>query len=85
MGCPYRVAPVTAAAATADHRIMVSPPVQVLLELRPDGESLSGRACRAGQPAREFTGWLGLLAVLRALLPEPPADPAPVTRKGGQA
>ena len=40
----------------------------VTLELRIDGEWLSGRAVRADGEAVEFDGWLGLLAALDALV-----------------
>jgi len=47
---------------------------RIVLELEPDQESLTGRVYRDGQPARQFTGWLGLIAALQALLPEQGVD-----------
>ena len=42
--------------------------ITVTLELRIDGEWLSGRAVGDDGEAVEFDGWLGLLAVLDALV-----------------
>jgi len=44
------------------------------LDLRLRGDEVEGRAAMAGAPAREFEGWVGLLAALDALTataPEP--------------
>jgi hypothetical protein len=42
----------------------------VTLELRLDGENISGRAVGDDGEAVEFDGWLGLLAALDALVQE---------------
>ena len=42
--------------------------ITVTLELRIDGEWLSGRAVGGDGEAVEFDGWLGLLAALDALV-----------------
>lgn len=47
---------------------MTTTPIRVLLELRPDRESLTGRVHRDGRPDREFAGWLGLMAALQAVV-----------------
>lgn len=85
MGCKYRVLPVPRPPVAADHRIMATTPIRILLELQPDQESLTGQIHRAGQPPCEFTGWLGLLAALQALLAaEPgPARNPPEPEPGG--
>ena len=41
----------------------------VTLELRLDGDALSGRATGGDGESIEFGGWLGLLAALDALVP----------------
>lgn len=44
------------------------------LELR--GDEVHGRAATVGRPDRDFTGWVGLIAALDALVerrPEPPS------------
>jgi hypothetical protein len=38
------------------------------LELHPDGDSLTGNLREAGSEQRPFTGWLGLLAAIGALV-----------------
>ena len=40
----------------------------VTLEIRPEGESFTGRATVDGGAAADFAGWLGLVAALDALL-----------------
>jgi hypothetical protein len=42
--------------------------IRILCELQTVGDSLTGRARRQDGEAREFTGWLGLLGALQALL-----------------
>jgi hypothetical protein len=51
-------------AATVDH-----PRVVIRLELHPTEDSLSGRASDGSGTAREFVGWMGLVAAIDALLP----------------
>ena len=65
--------------------MMATTPIRITLELQPDEESLTGRIHRADHPPCEFTGWLGLLAALHALLAaEPgPARNQPESGSGG--
>jgi hypothetical protein len=56
---------------------MKAPAHVVRLELRLDGDSPTGRAIGAGEEARRFAGWLGLMAAVEALVtgePEPGAE-----------
>jgi hypothetical protein len=46
------------------------------LDLRVHGDEVDGSASTAGAPARDFSGWVGLLAALDALTATGP-DPAP--------
>jgi hypothetical protein len=43
--------------------------VVIRLELHPNEESVSGRASDASGEAREFVGWMGLVAAIDALVP----------------
>jgi hypothetical protein len=52
---------------------MAEETIRVLCELQTVGDSLTGRAARHDGETREFTGWLGLLGALQALLAD--ADP----------
>ena len=49
--------------------------ITITLELRVAGESLTGSATEAGGAAREFSGWLGLVSALDALVPSAPPLP----------
>lgn len=42
--------------------------VMISLELAVVGDDLSGRAISAGCPARDFSGWIGLMSAIEALL-----------------
>lgn len=53
--------------------------IVIRLELHLDDESLTGRASD-GTAAREFVGWMGLVAAIDALLPgNPPLPRAPAS------
>ena len=54
---------------------MVRQTVVIRLELHLDDDSLTGRASDGTGAAREFVGWLGLVAAIDALVPE--RSPAP--------
>ena len=41
---------------------------QITLELELDGETIGGNAIDAGGVRREFSGWIGLMGVLDAIL-----------------
>lgn len=43
--------------------------IRIVCDVRTYGDSLSGRVTRQDGEHREFTGWLGLLGALQALLP----------------
>jgi hypothetical protein len=49
--------------------------VVIRLELKPDHDSLTGRASDASGAVREFVGWMGLVAAIDALVPG--SSPAP--------
>jgi hypothetical protein len=51
-------------------------PVVIRLEVRPAEGSVSGRASDASGAAREFVGWMGLVAAIDALVPgsSPPVE-----------
>jgi hypothetical protein len=54
--------------------------VVIRLELHLDDESLTGRASDGSGTAREFVGWLGLVAAIDALVPgNSPAPRAPAS------
>lgn len=55
---------------------MTEQAVRIVCELQTVGDSLTGRAQRHDGEAREFTGWLGLLGALQALLASTDADRA---------
>jgi hypothetical protein len=63
--------------------------VVIRLELGLINDSLTGRASDGTGAAREFTGWMGLLAAIDALIPaSSPASTAPDSinpRDGGAA
>jgi hypothetical protein len=44
-------------------------PIEITLELEPDGDTLAGRARHNGSE-REFSGWIGLMALVDALVDE---------------
>lgn len=48
--------------------------VHIDLDLALHGDELRGRAAVDGLPQRDFTGWVGLIAALDALI-EPPDEP----------
>ncbi|HMS62290.1 MAG TPA: hypothetical protein PKD63_08415 [Solirubrobacteraceae bacterium] len=53
--------------------------IQIALHLEIRGDEVCGTARSDGSSAREFTGWLGLIATLDAIVaapqpPEPPGD-----------
>jgi hypothetical protein len=50
---------------------------QITLELELDGETISGYAIDADGGRHHFSGWIGLMGVLDALL-----DPAQISRNG---
>jgi hypothetical protein len=52
--------------------------IQITCELQTVGDSLTGRARRQDGEAREFTGWLGLLGALQALMADADAGGEPV-------
>jgi hypothetical protein len=56
---------------------MTSRAVTITLELRQAGEELGGRAS-GGAGEREFSGWLGLLVAIDALLEAAPETAEPV-------
>jgi hypothetical protein len=43
--------------------------ITVTLELRVEGDSLTGRASDGAGSVRSFAGWLGLVAAIDALVP----------------
>ncbi len=45
--------------------------IHIELELELHGEEVRGRALCDGGPPREFSGWLGLIAALDALVAAP--------------
>jgi hypothetical protein len=47
---------------------MDRPPVTIQLVLQPDGNSVTGSAVDEAGGAREFAGWMGLVAALDTLL-----------------
>ncbi|MGH2947359.1 MAG: hypothetical protein ACRDPC_14090 [Solirubrobacteraceae bacterium] len=47
---------------------MTSRSVTITLELRQAGEELAGRASDGSGPERTFSGWLGLIVAIDALL-----------------
>jgi hypothetical protein len=53
--------------------------VVIRLELHLDGDSLTGRASDGAGAAREFVGWLGLVAAIDALLAGTAPAPPPAT------
>lgn len=59
---------------------MAEETIRITCELQPVGDSLTGRARRQDGAAREFTGWLGLLGALQALM----VDAGPAGAAGGE-
>lgn len=45
-------------------------PITIRLELREQDDSFAGRATTASGRKRDFTGWLGLMGAIDALLTE---------------
>ena len=63
-----------------DDRRVPHQTVVIRLELHLADDSLTGRASGGAGAAREFVGWLGLVAALDALLPgKAPAPRAPAS------
>jgi hypothetical protein len=60
---------------TEDRRV-AQHTIVIRLELHLAGDSLTGRASDGTQAAREFVGWMGLVAAIDGLLP----GNAPVAR-----
>ena len=60
---------------------------QLTLELELDGDSISGNAIDAGGERHHFSGWIGLMGVLDALLdrarPGGPADTSSQPSRNG--
>lgn len=73
---PYGSRPLAHPRATGTVGPMAEETIRILCELRTVGDSLTGRACRHDGAALEFTGWLGLLGALQALLAGTDADHA---------
>ena len=48
--------------------------IHIELELELHGDEVRGRALCDGAPPREFSGWLGLIAALDALVAAPEGD-----------
>jgi hypothetical protein len=53
---------------------MTSRAVTITLELHQTGDELDGRASDGVGAARDFSGWLGLLVAIGALLEAAPAE-----------
>jgi hypothetical protein len=49
--------------------------VHIDLDLALQGDEMHGRASADGQPQRDFTGWVGLIAALDALIEPPDEQP----------
>ena len=71
---------------------MGAPAQHVRLELWLDGDSVTGRAIAPGESAREFSGWIGLVAAVEALVgadhepgTDDKADLAALARDDGDA
>ena len=58
---------------------MTSRAVTITLELQQAGEELGGRASDGSGAGREFSGWLGLLVAIDALLEAAPDLVSPGT------
>ena len=50
---------------------MTADPIRIVLDIEVLDESPIGHATTIDGTSRSFTGWLGLLSVLEALLPDP--------------
>jgi hypothetical protein len=55
---------------------MAEETIRILCELQTVGDSLTGHATRHDGETHEFTGWLGLLGALQALLADADAGRA---------
>ncbi|MBI5311416.1 MAG: hypothetical protein HZB14_10395 [Actinobacteria bacterium] len=55
---------------------MTTEPTTIRIEIVRDGLTVRGRATAPGRPATEFSGWVGLMAAIEALLDET-AAPSP--------
>jgi hypothetical protein len=72
---PFGVYPNVPRAGFADDRRMDANTTVVRLELKLAGDTLTGRASDGSGAGRAFTGRLGLIAAIDALLTETPAAP----------
>lgn len=59
---------------------MTNEPTAIRIEIVRDGMTVRGRAAAPGRPDAEFSGWVGLMAAIEALLDESPtpSSSAPV-------
>ena len=55
--------------------------IRILLEVEVDEESLTGRASVGDGAIRTFSGWLGLMSALDALLPTSRPRPQELERR----
>lgn len=69
--------PLSASWSAGTVAAMGKPTIRILCEVQAAGDSLTGFASRNGGDAWEFTGWLGLLGVLQAMLAETDPHDAP--------
>lgn len=75
MDMPYSNVPLLTRLRTG---IVMRVVIRILCEVEAVGDSLTGRITRRGGEIREFTGWLGLLGALQAMVAD--AAPAPPDR-----
>jgi hypothetical protein len=54
---------------------MDTDPAAIVVQFDPGASPISGHVRSDGEPPREFTGWAGLFAALRAIAPEEPVEP----------
>lgn len=62
---------------------MNTKPIEIALELEPDGDTLSGRASRNGT-VREFSGRIGLMALVDSMVDEARTDEQADLTKDGE-
>lgn len=62
---------------------MKTKPIEIALELEPDGDTLSGRASRNGT-VREFSGRIGLMALVDSMVDEARKDDETDLTKDGE-
>lgn len=65
--------PNESAAAGADTACVTTEPTAIQIEIERDGMTVRGRAAAPGRPTTEFSGWVGLMAAIDALLDESPS------------